>query len=76
MSRARAKALQEKVTSLLSMCEFDVPLDGILHHASTLCILRYQPQGNSTMTLTPTLQEDNEKKEAHQLQDWYYRLED
>jgi hypothetical protein len=28
MTRARAKALQEKVSSLLSMCEFDVPLDG------------------------------------------------
>jgi hypothetical protein len=33
------------------MCEFDVPLDGILRHASTLCILRYQPQCNSTTDL-------------------------
>jgi hypothetical protein len=51
MIRARAKALQEKMTSFLSMCEFDVLLDGILRHASTLCILRYQPQCNSTTDL-------------------------
>lgn len=40
MTRSRVKALHEKVTSLLSMCDFDIPLNGLLLHAGTLCILR------------------------------------
>src|SRR3954465_12113987 len=42
MTRARAKLLQAKVNSLLSSCDFVLPLDGLLLHASTLCILRYE----------------------------------
>src|SRR3954462_8573824 len=42
MTRARAKLLQAKVTSLLSLCDFDTPLDGLLLHTHTLCILRYE----------------------------------
>src|SRR5215216_5293053 len=42
MTRARAKLLQAKVNSLLSSCDFGLPLDGLLLHASTLCILRYE----------------------------------
>ena len=40
MTRARAKAIQEKVNSLLSLCDFVTPLDGMLPHAPTLCVLR------------------------------------
>ena len=40
MTRSRVKALHEKVTSLLSMCDLDTPLNGLLLHAGTLCILR------------------------------------
>ena len=40
MTRSRVKALHENVTSLLSMCDFDTPLNGLLLHAGTLCILR------------------------------------
>ena len=40
MTRSRVKALHEKVTSLLSMYDFDIPLNGLLLHAGTLCILR------------------------------------
>ena len=43
MTRARAKALHDKVNSLLSSFDFDSTLDGILLHADTLCILRYEP---------------------------------
>src|SRR5215216_3688560 len=42
MTRARAKLLQAKVKSLLSSCDFGIPLDGLLLHATTLCILRYE----------------------------------
>src|SRR4051812_33587454 len=42
MTRARAKLLQAKVNSLLSSCDFGLPLDGLLLHATTLCILRYE----------------------------------
>ena len=43
MTRSRVKALHEKVTSLLSMCDLDLPLNGLLLHAGTLCILRIHP---------------------------------
>src|SRR4051812_39036849 len=42
MTPARAKLLQAKVNSLLSSCDFDLPLDGLLLHATTLCILSYE----------------------------------
>ena len=40
MTRARVKALHDKVNSLLSMCDLDTPLNGLLLHSDTLCILR------------------------------------
>src|SRR3954465_8560748 len=42
MTRARAKLLQTKVNSLLSLCDFDTPLHGLLLHPQTLCIIRYE----------------------------------
>ena len=42
MTRTRAKLLQAKVNSLLSSCDFGLPLDGLLLHATTLCILIYE----------------------------------
>ena len=43
MTRARVKALHGKVNSLLSMCDLDTPLNGLLLHSDTLCILRHDP---------------------------------
>ena len=40
MTRARVKALHDKVNSLLSMCDLDTPLNGLLLHSDTLCLLR------------------------------------
>ena len=40
LTRARVKALHDKVNSLLSMCDLDTPLNGLLLHSDTLCILR------------------------------------
>ena len=44
MTRARTKALHDKVNSLLSTCDLSSTLDGLLLHSDTLCILRYEPQ--------------------------------
>ena len=44
MTRSRAKAIHDKVNSLLYMCDLDPTLDGTLPHANALCILRYDPQ--------------------------------
>src|SRR3954465_15913444 len=42
MTRARAKLLQAKVNSILSSCGFGLPLDGLLLHATTLCIRSFE----------------------------------
>ena len=43
MIHARTKLLQAKVNSLLSSCDFNTPLDGLLLHSQTLRILSYEP---------------------------------
>ena len=43
MTRSRAKAMQDKVNSLLSLHQFNLSMDGLLPQADTLCILRYEP---------------------------------
>ena len=42
MIRSRAKAIQDKVNSLLSLHQFNLAIDGLLPPADTLCILRYE----------------------------------
>ena len=41
MTRARARALETEVTSLLSQFHFDAHEAWLLPHMDTLCILRY-----------------------------------
>ena len=41
MTRARVKYLHDKVNSLLSMCDLNTPLNGLLLHSDTLCVLSY-----------------------------------
>ena len=41
MTRARARAIQSEVTSLLSRFHFDAHETWLLPHTDTLCILRY-----------------------------------
>ena len=43
MTRSRAKAIQDKVNSLLSITQFNLSMDGSLPQADVLCILRYEP---------------------------------
>ena len=71
MTRARVKALRDKVNSLLSICDLDTPLNGLLLHADTLCILRnnYHEDGQETS------QQEDEKAEQryYRQQGRYYR---
>ena len=61
LTRARAKLLQAKVNTLLSLCDFDSTLDGLLLHPNTLCILRYEPREQAT-------KERQEKEPKNKLQ--------
>ncbi|KAK1696575.1 hypothetical protein QYE76_013272 [Lolium multiflorum] len=42
MTRARVKALHDKVNSLLTTLDLGTPLDGMLPHADVLCVIRYK----------------------------------
>ena len=57
MTRSRVKALHEKVTTLLSMCDLDLPLNGLLPHTGTLCILRTHTDDDPQWS-----QEDDQEK--------------
>src|SRR3954466_14416307 len=64
MTHARAKLLQAKVNSLLSSCDFDTPLDGLLLHSQTLCILSYEPKEASSREGPKTAEEILQSKPA------------
>ena len=46
MTRSRAKAIQDKVNSLLSHHQFDPLMNGLLPQANVLCILRFEANIN------------------------------
>ena len=43
ITRSRAKAIHDKVHSLLSLYTFDVSVNGSLPHGDTFCMLSYEP---------------------------------
>ena len=43
ITRSRAKAIHDKVNSLLSLYTFDVSVNGSLPHGDTFCMLSYEP---------------------------------
>ena len=43
MTRARAKALHDKVNTLLSTFDLGSTLDGMLLHTDMRCVIRYEP---------------------------------
>ena len=43
ITRSRAKAIYDKVNSLLSLYTFDVSMNGSLPHGDTFCMLSYEP---------------------------------
>jgi hypothetical protein len=50
MTRARAKALHDKVNSLLNTLDLKHTLNGSLPHGNIICVVRYDPHGEATKT--------------------------
>jgi hypothetical protein len=48
MTRARAKALHDKVNLLLNTLVLEHTLNGSLPHCNTFCAVRYKPHGTMT----------------------------
>ncbi|KAK1602125.1 hypothetical protein QYE76_017168 [Lolium multiflorum] len=61
MTRARAKAIHDKVNSLLTSLDLDTPLDGMLPHAETLCVIRYVEHQDHGEDVTPWSREGEEQ---------------
>src|SRR5215203_1265015 len=61
MTRARAKAIHDKVNSLLTSLDLDTPLDGMLPHAETLCVIRYVEHQDHGEDDTPWSREGEEQ---------------
>ena len=64
MTRARVKALHDKVNSLLTMLGLDSTLDGMLPHADMLCVLRYIPQEATPEDQGHELEEEEGREET------------
>ena len=67
MTRARVKALHDKVNSLLTTLDLDTPLDGLLPQADMLCVIRYEPREKDS-TADPKVDKE-EGEEESQLKD-------
>ncbi|KAK1628431.1 hypothetical protein QYE76_002746 [Lolium multiflorum] len=61
MTRAQVKALHDKVNSLLTSLDLDTPLDGMLPHAETLCVIRYVEHQDHGEDDTPWSREGEEQ---------------
>ena len=83
LTRARARAMQQKVNSLLSTLDLGTYLDGMLFTSDTLCVIRYIPQESHPDENQPR-HEDEEKRsqprreeeEEGLLDERYYRPDD
>jgi hypothetical protein len=74
LTRSRAKAIHDKLNSLLSTCDFDTILDRLLLHANTLCTIRCQPQElPSSDNIEPTTREKGKGTSSSPSEDRYYR---
>ncbi|XBI79540.1 hypothetical protein VPH35_088973 [Triticum aestivum] len=60
MTRARAKAIEHKVNSLLSELPLSTHETWILPHAETLCVIRYMEEGHGIATSNAQYGEDTE----------------
>ena len=61
MTRARAKAIHDKVNSLLTTLDLGTPLDGLLPHADVLCVVRYKAHQDPGEDETPWPREGEEQ---------------
>ena len=78
MTRARAKALHDKVNSLLSTFDLGSTLDGMLLHSDMLCVIRYEPtepseHGPSSWTKHGRGGEEAEDSEEAEVSGWIIR---
>jgi len=64
MTRARVKALHEKVNSLLTTLDLGTPLDGMLPHADMLCVIRYEEHQDPGEKDTPRSRGGEEQRDA------------
>ena len=64
MTRARVKALHEKVNSLLTTLDLGTPLDGMLPHADMLCVIRYEEHQDPGEEDTPRSRGGEEQRDA------------
>ncbi|KAK1602536.1 hypothetical protein QYE76_017967 [Lolium multiflorum] len=62
MTRARAKAIHDKVNSLLTTLDLGTPLDGLLPHADVLCVIRYKAHQDPGEEETPWSREGEEQR--------------
>ncbi|KAK1595928.1 hypothetical protein QYE76_007778 [Lolium multiflorum] len=62
MTRARAKAIHDKVNSLLTTLDLGTPLDGMLPHADVLCVIRYKAHQDPGEEETPWSREGEEQQ--------------
>jgi hypothetical protein len=61
MTRARAKAIHDKVNLLLNTLDLEHTLDGSLPHCNIICAVQYEPHGATT------------KDEEHEEEAWKRR---
>jgi hypothetical protein len=71
MTRARVKAIQHEVNSLLSTYDLDNPLDGLLLNANTIYVIRCIVQELHPWNQANGREEDDEM--SSQQQGMYYR---
>jgi len=63
MTRARARAIHDEVNSLLTTFDFNTPLDGLLLHSDTLCVIRYIEPGARHGSQAIGEEDDEEEEE-------------
>ena len=63
MTRARAKALHDKVNSLLSTFDLGSTLHGMLLHSDMLCVIRYEPTESLECGTTSWIEQGSEEIE-------------
>jgi hypothetical protein len=73
MTRARVKALHEKVNSILSMLDLDTTLDGMLPQVDVLCVIRYKPREEYVMIDPASDMEGGLRQLEHAAQDRHCR---
>ena len=66
MTRARAKAIEDKVKSLLSELPLSTHEIWLLPQAETLCVIRYLEEGHGIATLNGEGGEDTKYKEQEE----------